>query len=925
MDHVALRGCLQHRGDSQFILDEYTKKTYTYDDFYQAASAIAGFLRKLGLSKNSRLCIILDNSTELAKIYFGCLYAGITVVPINPSWTNDQVNFVLEDSQSEFVLTESKYIALLSKNTVKPILINRDPNLSNDINFYNFSEMETFPALNPNDYLMTDNQAIIIYTSGTTSRPKGVVHTLGNLVGNGNVFNDLMNVGPENRFYNLLPMTYLGGYYNLLLIPYLAKASVVLTRAFDAKTILGFWDKVIENKINTLWFVPTIIAILLKIDRSTIASTYCKNHILRAFVGTAPLPTTLKKEFENKYAISLLENYGLSETLFIAMQGVDTPHTGVGQVIKNVKVKIVNEHDQECAVAVEGEIIVETPFVMNEYVGQQHHFNKNNQTWFYTGDQGYLDQNNHLFITGRKKDLIIKGGINISPAAIEEVIYTCKEVEECAVVGVPHEVSGEEIVAVVKFKNKNNITNIKTHIAETCRSNLTTFQQPDAIVEVEDLPHTFTGKIQKSKLRAWLVHYKKDSPKNTMRSIALKQNTYFKPSQIVEQCNQAISITYNNWVYDLQRQNVDVTVLSLGEAFFDIPLFDFTSLPYPSLYHYSHSRGIPELRQILAQYFQEEYDVKFDPLHEMIITAGSKVAIYMVLLALINPGDEVIIHEPAWVSFPEQVKLCHGVPVSVPYHESVFDFEKYITNRTKVLIINNPNNPKGSVLSLDEIAHLYKLAEKYNLYILSDEAYSDFVANKEEFISIGNFDKELKFTIICNSISKNLGISGWRIGYVIANRQLINQILKLNQHLITCPATILEYYITENFYNILKVTKPQITTLLTKRQSVIEYIKKIGLSCLEGTATFYIFLSIAGSKLDSDTFCKKLLEDFRIGVVPGIGYGKSCDQFVRVSIGAEPLDKIFAALDKIKALILLTHELHHLTSQAEGLSAVGTV
>ena len=146
---------------------------------------------------------------------------------------------------------------------------------------------------------------------------------------------------------------------------------------------------------------------------------------------------------------------------------------------------------------------------------------------------------------------------------------------------------------------------------------------------------------------------------------------------------QAMSIKYNNLVYEMERKGVDVIVLSLGEAFFDIPLYPFDELPYPAINHYSHSRGIEELREKLADYYAGQYGVPVDPEKEIIVTAGSKVAIHMSLMAIINPGDEVIIHEPAWVSYPEQVRLCHGTPILVPYHESTFDIGKCVTNKKK--------------------------------------------------------------------------------------------------------------------------------------------------------------------------------------------------------------------------------------------------
>ena len=260
----------------------------------------------------------------------------------------------------------------------------------------------------------------------------------------------------------------------------------------------------------------------------------------------------------------------------------------------------------------------------------------------------------------------------------------------------------------------------------------------------------------------------------------------------------------------------------------------------------------------------DQYDVAFDPENEILITAGSKIGIHMAMMSILNPADEVLIHEPAWVSYPEQVKLCHAVPVQIPYYVDVFDFEKYITNRTKLIIINNPNNPTGRVFSLEELSHLYRLAERYNLFVLSDEAYSDFVLEEDNFVSLGNLDSEKRHIIICNSISKNYGISGWRLGYVITNADMINQILKINQHLITCPATILEYYIEKHFDEIISITKPQIKSVVLKRKELAVYMDDIGLKYLDGTATFYFFVSIEGSKLDSERFCEILLTQHHV-------------------------------------------------------------
>jgi aspartate/methionine/tyrosine aminotransferase/biotin carboxylase len=373
-------------------------------------------------------------------------------------------------------------------------------------------------------------------------------------------------------------------------------------------------------------------------------------------------------------------------------------------------------------------------------------------------------------------------------------------------------------------------------------------------------------------------------------------------SNVVINSVQAMSIKFNTMVYELQRSGKKVIVMSLGEAFFNVPLLPFDTLPNSSINHYSNSRGLSELRQKLSEFFLRKYDISVNYEKEILITSGSKAAIHFAFMSVLNPGDEVLIHEPYWVSYPEQIKLCYGVPVCIPHTNSVFEFEKYINSRTRVIVITNPNNPTGYVYSEAEIKYLLALAEKNKLWLFSDEVYSEFIG-EDLFNSPAKFDREKKHTVLFNSISKNCGISGWRLGYVIANENLVNNILKINQHLITCPATILEYYVDKYFYDILKITEPQIKELMQKRREIAGYIKGIGLQTLKGSATFYFFVSIEPSKLSSEEFCTKLLHEYYISVVPGIGYGKSCDKFIRISIGTASVDDIKKGLLIIKNLI----------------------
>lgn len=379
-----------------------------------------------------------------------------------------------------------------------------------------------------------------------------------------------------------------------------------------------------------------------------------------------------------------------------------------------------------------------------------------------------------------------------------------------------------------------------------------------------------------------------------------------KSAKYVNSIGQAMSVKYNNLVYEMKSQGKDVIVLSLGEAYFDLPLYGLEDLPDPDIYHYSHSRGIPELREKLANYYLTQYGVEVNDGTEIIISAGAKVAIHMTFMAILDPGDEVIIPEPAWVSYPEQVRLCHGVPVFVPCTESIYDLEKYVTDRTKAIVINNPHNPRGSVLTKEELTFVYELASKNDVFVLADEVYSDFILEGDTFYSCGLFDPSKERTIICNSMSKNYGLSGWRVGYVITNADLAFEILKINQHLITCPATILEHYLAKHFDDILAVTKPQIQQVILKRRELADYMDSLGVDYLQGSATFYFFVSIANSLLSSEEFCVRLLADYQVSAVPGLGYGESCDDFIRLSIGAESIERTLTGIRKIHQLILET-------------------
>lgn len=365
-------------------------------------------------------------------------------------------------------------------------------------------------------------------------------------------------------------------------------------------------------------------------------------------------------------------------------------------------------------------------------------------------------------------------------------------------------------------------------------------------------------------------------------------------SEKVQAIPEALSVYFNQLVYELKRKGRDTIVLSLGEAFFDIPYYDFQQLDFNKGYHYSHSRGLPELREKIAQYYQNRYQapIKAD---DIIISAGSKIIIYMAMQAIVNPGEEILIHEPAWLSYQEQARLVGAHVGFIPFDCTSEKFENYFHDHTRLLILNNPNNPAGRVYSKQALLEIYTVCRNKNIYILIDEAYSDFVLD-HSFFSMANLVPSLEGVIIVNSLSKNMGMSGWRIGYAISNQAILNALLKLNQHLITCAPTVLQQYLAKYFDEILSFTLSQVSDVVEKRNRIAKRMDQIGLRYLPGNSTFYFFVKTDPYCGDIHDLALYLLLEKDICVVPGSAYGKTTTHFFRISIGAESEERIEYAL-----------------------------
>jgi len=514
--------------DRVFLIDAINDRQFSFEEFYDLSCNLATKLRSRGARAGDRAAIVCNNSAELAVTYFSCLYQGITAVPLNPSLHQSDIDLILASSEPRIVVyspsTERLVTAhLLRHSDVIPVCVipvHEASKTRHEAHCWSIdSALERHSGAEdwkPFDNVSPRTIFTITFTSGTTAIPKGVAHRVESIVHNATVFNEETGVVSCNRFYNMLSMAYMAGFLNLLISPFLAGGSVVVSRTFDAKLAIGFWKPVIKHEVNAFWLVPTIMSVLMKVDRDPEGPRYCRTHVDKVFVGTAPLPDKLRMDFMAKYGVQVWQSYGLSETLFVSSNSSRTSsHAGsVGRVLEGTSLRIVDKDGIDLPRNTEGEIVVRSPDLMEGYLDPQtlqpETFDP--ESWFRTGDIGYLSPEGNLYITGRKKDLIIRGGINISPRSIENVLLEHEAVEQSAVISVPDEVYGEEIMAVLKLRTGVSVEQVVQSLRDMCRERLSAVSQPRFYRVVDEFPLTSNGKVQKDSLRKLFGNPENEAP-----------------------------------------------------------------------------------------------------------------------------------------------------------------------------------------------------------------------------------------------------------------------------------------------------------------------------------------------------------------------------------------------------------------------------
>ena len=320
---------------------------------------------------------------------------------------------------------------------------------------------------------------------------------------------------------------------------------------------------------------------------------------------------------------------------------------------------------------------------------------------------------------------------------------------------------------------------------------------------------------------------------------------------------------------------------------------------------YSQNAGLLELREVISDYYIRKEGFEYNPVSEIMVTVGAMEGLYLALLALTNPGDEYIIPAPYYVNYGQMVHMCGGVPVIVdkpaeePLSFRVEDIEAAINPKTKAIIINTPSNPSGKIIPWNKIEKLAELAKKHDLYVISDEVYKCLIYGENKFKSIVSIEGMRERTILTNSLSKEFCMTGWRIGYVLANKEIVANMTKLQENVCACAPLPSQYAAIEALSSKEDYSANMKSIFSERRDALVSGINSIkGLSCTPPDATFYLMVDISKTGLKSFDFACKLLESVHVAVVPGVTYGQSCDNYVRIAF-TKNVDVIKQGVERI--------------------------
>lgn len=324
---------------------------------------------------------------------------------------------------------------------------------------------------------------------------------------------------------------------------------------------------------------------------------------------------------------------------------------------------------------------------------------------------------------------------------------------------------------------------------------------------------------------------------------------------------------------------------------------------------YSQNAGLLDLRQTISKYYVRKEGFEYNPETEIMVTVGAMEGLYLALLSMLNPGDEVIMPAPYYVNYAQMVRMCHAEPIIVDSPErtdlsfDVSEIEKSITPKTRAIMINTPSNPSGRIIPQDKIEGIAALAKKYDLVVISDEVYKCLIYGNKPFRSIVAIDGMRERTILINSLSKEFCMTGYRIGYVLAPEEVIAAMTKLQENVCACAPLPSQYAAIKALSGEEDYSKNMVDIFTERRNVLYEGLSKIEkFSVKAPEATFYMMVDISKTGMESIDFCYALLRGAHVAAVPGVTYGQCCNHYIRIAFTLD-VEKIKEGVRRITEFV----------------------
>ncbi|HKV39092.1 MAG TPA: AMP-binding protein [Blastocatellia bacterium] len=508
--------------DKPFLADAAMTQIFTYSRFDRAVNQTANLLLSLGVESGDRVSLFLINRLEYLIFYFACFKLGAWAGPINAGLGVAEVAYILGNSEPRVAITESGLYPVLAQaastvTSISGIVVieagespeppqvehaSNEPGSRSQTVAYRSAVAGQSSELAPSE-TGTGSEALIIYTSGTTGKPKGVLLTHGNLLANAREMAAWLKLTEADKALMIMPLFHMNALMTTALAAVWAGGSIVIAPKFSASR---HWEIVSQHGVTYFGSVATMLGMLNStyptgIPESTGDGERIDTSRLRfALCGSAPVPVEVLKRYEGLFSCPVIEGYGLSETTCRStFNPIDHPHPGSIGVPIGTEVKIFDDNDRELEPGQIGEIVLRGPSVMKGYYRNERATEAAFRSgWFHSGDLGYRDEEGFFYIVDRKTDMIIRGGENIYPREIDEVLYQHPGVKDAATIAVPDEVYGEEVRSFVVLRDGEQATG--KDIMDYCRERLAAFKCPKSVVFLDDIPKGPTGKLLKREL-----------------------------------------------------------------------------------------------------------------------------------------------------------------------------------------------------------------------------------------------------------------------------------------------------------------------------------------------------------------------------------------------------------------------------------------